>query len=303
MYSRNVCLKNKALSHDFYPHLFSLYISFSGVLATPQVQGNLEVKWLVPPSCDYLSTLFFCGARTCSLVKNLVCIKPRPESDQCTFCFVPLLVFNLCVWDCCRLYFLSSAAWNHLIFGAGSIHLFDVTNLQSMISKAMIKNVIRSKIFQCWKTKQLHTSEDNCKVSLCPAWGSPPSCFSMSSTRVLIAAPISMVRSSQEQSQSVDDYFRRFYRYLNRCSCTSPNSHAKHPCSIFSVCNSVQLQMKIATLLAHPTPCYMLFSSMCNYLYGLRVSLMSKTFRILRKSETVNTWKQVAHSVTCVSCR
>ena len=59
MYSRNVCLKNKALSHDFYPHLFSLYISFSGVLATPQVQGNLEVKWLVPPSCDYLSTLFF----------------------------------------------------------------------------------------------------------------------------------------------------------------------------------------------------------------------------------------------------
>ena len=61
MYSRNVCLKNKALSHDFYPHLFSLYISFSGVLATPQVQENLEVKWLLPTSCDCLSTLFFLG--------------------------------------------------------------------------------------------------------------------------------------------------------------------------------------------------------------------------------------------------
>lgn len=213
MYSRNVCLKNKTLSHDFYPHLFSLYISFSGVLATPQVQGNLEVKWLVPPSCDYLSTLFFWGARTCSFVKNWVCTKPRPERDQCTFCFMPLLVFNLCVRVVfvCFLQRLLSFVFSQLCsmessnFGAGSIHLFDVTNLQLMLSKAMIKNVIRSEIFQCWKTKQLHTSEDNCKVSLCPAWGSPPSCFSMSSTRVLIASLISMVRSSREQSQSVDD--------------------------------------------------------------------------------------------------
>ena len=59
--------------------------------------------------------------------------------------------------------------------------------------------------------------------------------------------------------------------------------------------------MNIATLLAHPTPRYSSSVTYATiYTYGLRVSLMSKTFRILRKSETVDTWKQVAHSVTCV---
>ena len=149
----------------------------------------------------------------------------------------------VCVWvgrwclfafcrDCFRLYFLSSAAYKNLNLVLEAF--------QSMLSNATIKNGIRRKMCLMLENQTASHIWKYCRISLCPAWGSPPSC-SMSSTGILIAALISMVRISRKQSQSVDNWFLCFYRYLNRCPCTTHRQ--LHPMlkhqyrSIFSICN------------------------------------------------------------------
>ena len=128
MYSRNVCLKNKALSHDFYPHLFSLYISFSGVLANPpgtrKSRGKMATSHLLWLS---FNPVFF-GVHGRALLWRTE-FAPNHGQRGTSTCFVSCrfwcsIYVRVCEWclfascrDCCRLYFLSSAAWNHLILG------------------------------------------------------------------------------------------------------------------------------------------------------------------------------------------